>query len=122
MPLEQSNVGDDRICAFCVLRHQVRPRLRWSAKERAHVCPVCKAVIRFPSDPDATAQDLGVMFVEGAESTKRRGEQQEEAYYSKPRLHDGGPLEMGGSSSKGRRKRQKRKPSPWYNNPFERPG
>lgn len=104
----------DPICGFCIVRLEIRPRLRWDAGRRAWVCPVCRAVTRHPSDPDATAKDLEVVFVEGARITKERQRQAENEWYSKPRVFEGGPIETKGNKKSGRKRKKTLPPYRWY--------
>ncbi len=107
-------MSQEKICAFCVLGRHIRPRLRWSKARSVWVCPVCRAEVNFPTDPDQTTADLAVMFREGAEVTRLRAEQQEREYNSKPRVHGGGPIEVKGGSKAGRRSRKPPERYRWY--------
>jgi len=63
----------------------LKPRLRRQQDGRWR-CPVCRAVTVHPTDPDATARDLEVVFVEGAESTLRRQQEAMNEWLAKPRV------------------------------------
>ena len=100
------------VCGFCIVRLEIRPRLTWDPGRRGWLCPVCGAVTHHPSDPDATAADLAVMFVEGA--SQERDEQFQREWYSKPRVFERGPIEPKGNKKAGRRKKKRLPTTPWY--------
>jgi hypothetical protein len=77
-------------------------------------CPRCETVFIRPSDYESTAEDLTIMFVEGAEATRRKQEQQENGYYAKPRVHEAGPLTFVGGNKAGRKRKKPKKPGRPY--------
>ncbi len=97
----------EHICAFCILGRRLRPRLRWCERRRAWVCPVCRAAIQWPTDPDRTAQDLAVMFRQSTpEELRERADREWEAYNSQPRVYHPGPPKATGGGKSGRRRKQ----------------
>lgn len=105
----------DPICGFCMVGRGLKPRLR-RQRDGSWRCPVCRAVTVHPTDPDATARDLEIMFVEGAESTRRRQEEAENEWYAKPRVFQRGPIILKGGSKGGRKRKKSMKfePPPRY--------
>jgi len=63
-----------------------------------------------PTDPDATARDLEIVFVEGAESTLRRQQEAMNEWLAKPRVVEPGVYEIKGSKLP----RKRKKPSERY--------
>src|SRR5690606_23331458 len=90
---------------FCMVGRNLKPRLR-RQRDGSWRCPVCRAVTVHPTDNEATAKDLAVMFVEGAETTRRRQEQAENEWYSKPRVFMRGPIDLKGNRAGGRRRKR----------------
>jgi len=103
------DLHNDPVCGFCVVRLQIRPRLRRTSSG-AWRCPVCRAVTVHPTDPDATARDLEVVFVEGAASTLRRQQEAMNEWLAKPRIVEPGAYQIKGSKLP----RKRKKPSERY--------
>lgn len=99
----------DPICGFCMVGRGLKPRLRRQRDGRWR-CPVCRAVTVHPTDPDATARDLEVVFVEGAASTLRRQQEAMNEWLAKPRVVEPGAYQIKGSKLP----RKRKKPSERY--------